>query len=325
MVLVFSFTVVGCGGGDTEVVTLHMGATSSPDHSYYRAAELMMQMVEENSNGTLKVLREFGGVHGGERQMAESLMRGDLDIMWTSDVGNSSAFPETGFTQLPYLFADYDDVDARYRNGWMGEVMADLLAEKGIRLLAIGENDYRGLTNSQRPIKSGADLNNLKIRVPEIPMYMEFFRELGALPTPMAITELATALQQRTVDGQDNGAIITWAYGMSQFQKYATKTNHIYSAMHLCVSEQTWQKLSPEHQRILTEAAQAAANLQVELNRADVEEFWTAMENQGVEVIEVTPQLAADMQAAAQKIWNDPKYEELFGKDIMNRIRSEAN
>jgi len=334
LLLVFSLTVVGCGGAKEEpkkdadkpkeTVVLHMGATSSPEHSYYRAMEAYMKEIEEKSGGTLKVLREFGGVHGGERQMAEAVMRGDLDMMWTSDVGQSAAFPELGFTQLPYLFKDYDDVDARYRNGWMGEEMTNKLLAKGIRVLGIGENDFRGLSNSKKSIKSAADLKGMKIRVPEIPMYMNFFKELGALPTPMAITELATALQQKTVDGQDNGAIITWAYGLSQFQKYMTKTNHIYSASHLCISEKTWAKLSPEHQKILTEASKKAVAEQVKLNREDVKIFYQKMAEAGVEVTEASDQLKADMQAAAKKVWEDPKIEQTYGKDIMDRVRAEA-
>ena len=249
MVLAFALVAVGCGGGDDqgstgngdqEVITLHWGATSSPEHSYATVAQPFIDAVKERTNGTVIISAEFAGVHGGERQMTESVMRGDLDMEMTSDVGLAALFPDLGFTQLPFLFKDYDDVDARYLNGWMAEVIEERLAERGIIVLGWGENDYRALTNSKHPISKPEDMVGLKIRVPEIPMYIKWFEGMGTLPTPMAVTELPTALQQKTIDGQDNGAILTWSYGYYQFQPYMTKLQHIYSGTTLIISEKTW-------------------------------------------------------------------------------------
>lgn len=332
LVMAFAFSVVGCGGGDKEpaadgnkpkeVVTLHWGATSSPEHSYATVSEEFVKAVEERTDGTLIISREFGGVHGGERQMTESVMRGDLDMEMTSDVGLAALFPDLGFTQLPFLFEGYDDVDARYLNGWMAEVIEERLLERGIRVLGWGENDYRALTNSRRSISGANDLEGLKIRVPEIPMYIKFFEGMGALPTPMAVTELPTALQQKTIDGQDNGAILTWSYGYYQFQPYMTKLQHIYSGTTLIISEKTWDKLSAEQQTVLAEEAEKYCAAQLERNRADVAEFYKNMEAEGVEILEPSADLIARAQKVGQEIMNDPANDDLYGKDVMDRIRA---
>ena len=332
MILAFAFMAVGCGGGqenngsnaggDQEVITLHWGATSSPEHSYATVAQPFIDAVKERTNGTVIISPEFAGVHGGERQMTESVMRGDLDMEMTSDVGLAALFPDLGFTQLPFLFEDYDDVDARYLNGWMAEVIEERLAERGIIVLGWGENDYRALTNSKHPISGPNDMEGLKIRVPEIPMYIKWFEGMGALPTPMAVTELPTALQQGTIDGQDNGAILTYSYGYYQFQPYMTKLNHIYSGTTLIISEKTWNKLSEEQQTILKEEAEKYCAAQLERNRADVAEFYGKMEEKGIEIIEPSPELLARAREVGKQIMNDPGNDDLYGKDVMDRIRA---
>ena len=308
-----------------DPLLFHCGSTSTPEHSWHRSFDIFMSEVEKNSNGTMKALREFASQHGGERQMVEACLRGELDVVVTSDIGIAAVFPPLGFTNLPYLFPDYPEVDKRYLNGWMGQAIAQFLlnkstGDKGIRVLAFGENDFRAITNSRRPVKSAADLKGLKLRTPEIPMYVSFYKHLGVLPTPMAVPEIATALQQKTVDGQENGAIITWAYGWSEFQKYATKTKHIYSGMEILISKKKWDSLTPAQQKIVGEAAKKSAAAQVVMNRNDVETFYGNMAKKGMEVIEATPQLKQDMAEAAKKVWAEPKTTETFGKETMDRI-----
>ena len=331
MVLAFALVAVGCGGGDDqgstgngdqEVITLHWGATSSPEHSYATVSQPFIDAVKERTNGTVIISAEFAGVHGGERQMTESVMRGDLDMEMTSDVGLAALFPDLGFTQLPFLFKDYDDVDARYLNGWMAEVIEERLAERGIIVLGWGENDYRALTNSKHPISKPEDMVGLKIRVPEIPMYIKWFEGMGTLPAPMAVTELPTALQQKTIDGQDNGAILTWSYGYYQFQPYMTKLQHIYSGTTLIISEKTWNKLTEEQQTILKEEGEKYCAAQVERNRADVADFYKNMEEKGVEIIDPSPELLAKAREVGQQIIDDPANDDLYGKDVMDRIRA---
>lgn len=301
-------------------LVLNMGSTASPVHSYSQAADLFEDMVRKNSGGAIETKRMFGGVLGSETKMTTSVQDGTLEVGWLSDVGMSSVMPEIGFVNLPYLFPTYEDVDANYFNGWMGEVVKRRLAAKGVQVLAWLENDYRGFTNSRRRIVKGEDLKALKVRVPEIPMYVNFFKELGVLPTPMSITEVATALQQGTVDGQDNGAILTHDFGFSKFQKYATKTKHSYSGAAIVINKQLWDSLAPERKKILQDAATAAGNQQIKANRARVDGNYQKMKAEGVLIDEVTPELHSRFKAAAAKIWRDKSITQKYGDDVMTRV-----
>ena len=327
IVLMFAFAVTIAGTGPRDAgaaMTIRVAATVSPVHSWSVTAKTFKQDVESKTNGAVKVTYHGGGAMGGERQMVEAVVRGDLDMTWTSDIGLAAVFPELGFVNLPYMFKNYAEADAQYRNGWIGKYVTNYMDGKGVKIIGIGENDFRGLTNSKRPITKGDDLKGLKLRVPEVPMYIDFYKALGVLPTPMAVTELTTALQQGTVDGQDNGAIVTYDLGMHTFQKYATKANQIYSGMQMCLSKKTWDKLTPEQQKIVMDAAGKAADEQVKLNRENVAKSYAAMAKSGVQVIEATPQLVSDLKAASVKIWNDPKWEKAYTKEVMDRIKKEA-
>lgn len=305
-------------------VTIRVGTVVSPTHSYSAAVKTFEEEIESKTGGAVKVTYYGGGAMGGERQMVEAVVRGNLDMTWSSDIGLAAVYPELGFVNLPYLFEDYAAVDAVYRNGWIGEYIISYMDQKGVKVLAIGENDYRGLTNSKHPITRGEDFKGLKLRVPEVPMYIDFYKSLGVLPTPMSITELTTALQQKTVDGQDNGAIITYDLGIHQFQKYATRAQQIYSGMAMCLSEKTWRKLTPEQQQIVADAARKAADIQVRANRENVVKNYAAMAAAGTEVIDPTPELVADLKAVAARIWDDPKYEKAYTKPVMDRVKAEA-
>jgi len=332
LVMMFTVVIVGCGGskapagdgGDKkEVIKIRIGTTVTPTHSYSIVAKDFEKEVEEKSGGTIDVEYLGGGVLGGERQMVEAVQRGDLEMTWTSDIGTAAVYPELGFVNLPYLFPTYDDVYKNYSNGWIGEHVTKVLDTKGIKNLGIGENDYRGITNSKRPILKGADLKGLKLRVPETPMYVDFYQSLGVLCTPMAITEVTTALQQKTVDGQDNGAIMTYDYGLYEFQKYGTRANQIYSATFWLMGTKTWDKLSADQQKIVAEASKAAAEKQRTMQREMSNKQWGEMAKAGMEVAEITDQLAADFKAVADRMYADPKYSELYGKEVMDRINAE--
>lgn len=325
---VFSVFISGLGLGlENEAFcqeVLHVGGTVSPEHSWYKATEQFKQDVESATNGRIQVQIEMGGVHGGERKMVTDVMRGVLDMIWTSDIGLAAVFPRLGFVNLPYLFESYEDVDKRYLNGWMGEILEKESAQKNVLILAHGENDFRAVTNSKKPLKSGNDFKGLKLRVPEVPIYISFYRNLGALPTPMAITEVPTALQQGTVDGQDNGAIITYDFGLHQFQKYMTRANQIYSGAQFLMNLDKFNKFSEADRKIIKEAAVKSAQYQVEINRNIVDEYYSRIEKSGVEVGHVSEQLAADMRVAARKVWESPETIKAFGKDVIDRIIAEA-
>ncbi|MHB1420223.1 MAG: TRAP transporter substrate-binding protein, partial [Bacillota bacterium] len=188
-----------------QPISFTAAVTAPAEHPAGKSITKFAELVEQKSNGRIKVQTALGGVMGSEREMTEALQLGNLQVGFISDIGMAAVIPEIAFVNLPYLFTDYDQVKELYYNGWIGEEVSKLTLNKGVRILSFADNGFRGLSNSKRPIVGPDDLKGLKIRVPEFPMLLKFFEKLGAAPTPMAITELLTALQQKTVDGQDNG------------------------------------------------------------------------------------------------------------------------
>jgi len=304
----------------SQKLILNMGASSTPKHSRYKAATMFVEKVSRESNGEIDARMHFGGVLGNETAMTRSVQAGNLEMGWISDIGISTVVPEIGFVNLLYLFPDYKEVDKYYFNGWLGEVIKERLEKKGLHLLAWLENDYRWLSNSKRPVLKPEDLVGMKIRVVETPMFVNFFNKLGVLPTPMGITEVSTALQQKTIDGQDNGAILTYAYGFYQFQKYLTKTKHSYSGGAIIINKRLWDSLSSEQQQIIQAAATEAGEWQIKKNREDVVEYEAAMKAEGMQISEVTPELDSKFREVAREVWSDPENVKKYGANVMDRI-----
>lgn len=317
------FLLPACASAAEKTVRLNMAASSSSEHSRYKAAELFVQEVAKESGGTIQAIMQFGGVLGSETATCQAVQEGTLEMVWISDIGFSTVVRSTAFVNLPYLFPTYADVDKHYFNGWMGEIVKKELEKAGFKWLAWLENDYRWISNNKRSIKTPADLRGLKIRTTETPMSVNFFKGLGVLPTAMGITEVATALQQGTIDGQDNGSILTYAYGFYEFQKYLTITNHVYSGGAILMNIEEWEKLSPKHKEIIQAAATRAGAWQIERNRQDVDRYVGLMTEKGVEILEVSPELDQFFRQEATKIWNDESIMKPFKKEVTEKIRKE--
>jgi C4-dicarboxylate-binding protein DctP len=302
-------------------LTIDMGSAATPQHSFTRSIPQMIAEVEKASGGTIKLTASFGGVHGSEREMSEAVQLGTLKMGWISDIGLASVVPGIAFVNLPYLLPTYAEVDKYYFNGFLGEEVRKKLLAKGIRALNHTDNEYRGLTNSRRPITKEEDLRGLKIRVPEFPMLLSFFKKLGAYPTPMAMTELLTALQQKTVDGQDNGIMTTYVFGLHQSQKFFTITNHSYFGSAMVINENFWNTLTLDQQKILQTAAIKTADSQRKMNRSDIAGFKKRMEDGGMQFSELTPETKAKFKVIGSQVWAE--FKEKFGTDLMDRIQKE--
>ena len=300
-------------------VEMTVASTAMTGLSWFRAAEQWKAELEKS--GLFKVNLKFNGILGGEREGAEAVQMGTIEGVWVSDVGLSAVVPEISYTNLPYLFSNYAQVDKYYFNGFVGKDVKEKLEKKGFKFMGFCENDFRGLTNSKKPVVKPADISGMKIRVPEVPVYLEFFKKLDTQPTPMAVTELTTALQQKTVDGQDNGILLTKTNGYYQLQKYMTLTNHIYNAGAILVNPKFFASLSKEQQDLLTKLSVKYSKVQVEMNRSDVAKFLKEIKAYGVQVSELTPEQTAAFAAVGKTCWGTA--EKNFGKAWVDRLRNE--
>nr|HPI98623.1 TRAP transporter substrate-binding protein DctP [Synergistales bacterium] len=176
---------------------------------------------------------------------------------------------------------------------------------------------FRNLTNSKREVKTPDDVKGLKIRLMQNPVYVDSFKALGANAVPMAWTEVLTALQQGTVDGQENPLNVIVAFKLYETQKYLSLTRHAYAPNVIMFSMKTWNKLTPQQQVLVQESAQSAAEHNRKLDNDNAAEWLQFLKDQGMVVTE--PDLPA-FREAVKPVYE--KYEEKFGKDLIDSILS---
>jgi tripartite ATP-independent transporter DctP family solute receptor len=240
---------------------LKLGTSTQPTHIYNVAAEHFAKIVAERSGGELEIQVFPASQLGSERDMVEGLQLGSLEMTLTSTGPLGNFVPQVKLFNLPFLFKDRETC-YKVLDGPVGTSIAERFTRVGIRSLGWYENGYRNVTNSKRAITAPSDMDGLKIRVMEDDVFILTMRSLGASPLPMAFGELYTALEQKTVDAQENPLAVIHSSRFFEVQKYLAMTGHFYSPAMLLISEVTWQSLSPEHRKILTDAATQARDFE---------------------------------------------------------------
>ena len=212
-----------------------IGHALSPTSHYGLGADAFIAKLEELSGGEFTGTQAPAGQLGGERDMIEGLQIGSLDVVITSTGPLGNFVPEVYALDLPFLFRDYDHARA-VLDGEIGQELLAKIDENQLVGLAWSENGFRHVTNSQRPVRTPADLEGLKLRTMENKVHMEAFSEMGAAPTPMAFPELFTALQQGVVDGQENPITVITASKFWEVQGHVSLTGHVYSPVAVLAS-----------------------------------------------------------------------------------------
>ncbi len=225
--------VLGASVAMAAPVTLKLGHIAEPDNVYGQGADHFAKLVIERSKGDINIQVYPSSQLGNQRDLVEGLGLGTVDMTLTGTAVMGNFVPEMAVFDLPFIFRD---VNHAYK-AKKGE-------KQGMITLAIWENGVRHMTNNAHPIKKPEDMKGLKFRVMEQPVYIEMMKSLGASPTPMAMSELYTALQKGVVDGQENplGHIATKRF--NEVQKYLSLTGHTYASEPLLISAQAWNRKS---------------------------------------------------------------------------------
>ncbi|MGI3183874.1 TRAP transporter substrate-binding protein [Nioella aestuarii] len=234
-------------------------AFTPPLESHYGdGGRAFAEAMAELSGGTITINLRPAGALGGERDVIEGLQIGtvDLAISSTGPIGNF--VPHIYALDFPFLFNSYESAH-EVLDGPIGQGLLDEFREHDLVGLAWGENGFRNITNSLRPINGPEDLEGLKLRTMENAVHIAAFEAAGANPTPMSWTEVLTSLAQGTIDGQENPIPVLVANNMWEIQDYVTLTQHVYSPAVVVMSEVRWDGLNEEQQGWFVEAAQAAA------------------------------------------------------------------
>jgi TRAP-type transport system periplasmic protein len=313
------WAALGCTLAATAVsaqTVLKMGHATSTNSHYQTGSQAFADEVEKRTNGRYKVQIFAASALGGEREMIEATQLGTLDLVNTSTGPVGNFVPETLIVDIPFLFRDYDHA-RKTLDGAIGEDILSKFPGKGMIALAWAENGFRHMTNNKKAINLPEDTKGLKIRTMENRVHMDAFKSIGLLPTPMAFPELFTALQQGTVDGQENPIPVILASKFSQVQKHLTLTNHVYSPALIIMSKSVHDKLSDADKAAFREAGRIAAAAQRKRVNEDERTGVETLRAAGMQVITTVD--SGKWAAAMTPVYGE--FAKRFGADKIKAIQ----
>ena len=303
-------------GADEFKANYKLTMTQTAQHPYGVGASKLADLVKERTNGRIQI-KPFNDstLAKGEREMLEGLQQGTIDIYVgsTGPVGNFS--PSMLIVDIPFLFRDNAHVD-KVLDGPIGKQLLADVDKSGFKGLAFWENGWRHLTNNKTAAKTPEEAKGLKIRTMENKAHILAFKTAGINPTPMAYSEVYSALQVGVIDGQENPVAVFYASKLYETQKYFTLTSHVYSPALVLFSQKKWDRIPKADQEIIAKAAQEVAVFERKLNRDDEEKKLKEMEGKGLVVVR-------DVNTAAWQKAMQPAYDEFakqFGKEKIDAI-----
>ncbi|WZL72145.1 TRAP transporter substrate-binding protein [Clostridiaceae bacterium 35-E11] len=315
--------LAGCGnatqqasekGGEAKEIVLKAGHSVPPTHPYHLGLERFAQLINERTEGKVKIEIFHSAQLGNERDMIEGLQMNTLDMV-VSSTGPIGGFePKMLVVDLPFLFRDREHA-YKVLDGDIGNELLSSLTSKNIVGLAFWENGFRQLTNSKKSIETVEDIQGLKVRTMENEVHMDAFKELGADPTPMAWSEVFTALQQKVIDGQENPIPIIYSTKVYEVQKHLALTEHFYSPALLLMSKGTFDKLDENTKQIFTDTAKEVATYERGLIKEMEDKQIKELKTLGMKV---TIPDKAKLQERVKPVY--AKYEKEFTKDLIDRI-----
>jgi tripartite ATP-independent transporter DctP family solute receptor len=333
VMLLFSLAlIVGCSGdakkddgsnasGESKEVkgkSLKVAHTLAIDHPYQKGLIKFGELIKEKTNGKYTVEVFPAAQLGSEREAIEGVQMGTIDLTLVSTAplaGFSDAFL---VNDLPFIFSSREHA-YKVLDGEIGTEMFNQLEGTGLKGLAYFENGFRDVTNSKRAIVNPEDMKGLKIRTMENQIHMDSFKVLGADPTPMAFGELFTALQQKTVDAQENPLAIISTSKFFEVQEHLALTGHFYAPAPLLISQALWDELSDEEKSIFQECANEARDYErqviFDMNNTLLQE----LKDYGMQVTEPDKEVWKKAMKPVYEKWQDK-----IGKDLIEKVQALA-
>ena len=260
-----------------------------------RAAKVFADEVEKASGGKMKVRAIGAAALGSDVQMQQALIGGAQEMMVGSTATLVGITKEMAIWDTPFLFNNTKEADT-VLDGPVGQKVMDKLQEKGLVGLAYWENGFRNLTNNKRAVARLEDMDGIKLRVMQNTVFIDSFKTLGANAVPLPFSELFTALETKTVDGQENPYNTILSSKFYEVQKYLTVTNHVYSPWIVLVSKKWWDSLSKDEQKVLTDAAKKSRDFERQDTRAEAAKALADLKAKGMQINELSPAEANRMR-----------------------------
>jgi TRAP-type transport system periplasmic protein len=266
-------------------MTLKLGHLANEQDPWHKASLKFAEELKTLTNGKIEVQVYPNESLGKELDLINGMQLGTVDMTITGESLQNWA-PMAALLAVPYAYKSLDHMDS-VAGGELGKkIEAQIIEKAKIRPIAYFARGPRDLT-SNRPIKSPADLNGLKLRVPNVPLFVDVWKTLGAQPTPMAFSEVFTSLQNGTIDAQENPLALIKSANFNEVQKYVNKTEHVRSWIYLTISEITWAKLSKDEQDAVMKAAKIAQDYERGLFLEDEKNLVSELQKKGMTFVDV--------------------------------------
>ena len=286
-------------------MTLKLGHLANEQNPWHKASVKFAEELATLTNGRIKVEVFPNESLGKEMDLINGMQLGTADMTITGESLQNWA-PMAALLAVPYAFPTLESMDAA-AGGELGDrIEAQIIEKAGVRPIAYFARGPRNLT-SNRPITSPGELNGLKMRVPNVPLFLDVWKSLGAAPTPMAFSEVFTSLQNGTIEAQENPLALIKSANFNEVQSHINLTEHVRSWIYLTISELTWAKLSEDDRKAVTEAAARAQAYEREIFVADEKALVDELTAKGVTFVEVDK--AAFAAAAKTAVLNGVKPE----------------
>ena len=294
--------------------TIRWGHLNNTDHPVSFGVQKFAEVLAAKSGGKLKI-REFAASQLGNEMQQQSAVRGGTqEILSASTTSLASVVKDLGLFDFPFIVSTFEQAEA-LAQGPFGKAMLDTLPEKDLIGLGYWGLGFRNATNSSRPIAKVEDFSGLKLRVIPNPVYLETFKALKANPVPMAFGELYTALENKTVDGQENPYSVILSNKFYEVQKYVSATNHTFTQNIIIVSKKFWDGLSPEEQKMLRDSFAETREYQRDQTQARSRQGAGRAQGQGHAV----------QRDRAGRIRPHAGRHQAGGREILGRIRPGAS
>ena len=323
--LIGAMALSGCGGAEKKPEakpaagpqTIKLAHVVNEKDGFHIAALKFKELVESRTKGAVKVEVFPNASLGDERTLIEGMQIGTIAMGVITNGPVANFLPEIAAFEMPFMFSSPEEA-YKVLDGPVGQKVLAKLDAINLKGLAYAERGFRNLTNSKKVVKTPADMAGLKIRVMENPVYIDTFKTLGTNAVPMAWTEALTALQQGTIDGQENPVNVIYSFKLNETQKYLTMTKHSYAPALFLMSKKVFGSFNKETQDILVKAAQEAAVHERKWNAEQMAEQLKALKEKGMQITD--PDTAA-FQAAVKPVYD--KYGPKFGTllDDINKAK----
>ena len=309
-----ALALFSCGGSEPEVYVFRAGHVANDDHTWHQALEYFGKILDERSGGRIRVEVYANEQLGKEMEVLRSIRAGIVEMTITgATLQNRSEI--AAFCELPFLLQDTFHMQAVV-NGPIGKTIEETMRqETGLRPVAYFQRGPRHLT-SNRPIRHPDDLGGIILRVPSVPAYVTAWSALGAKPTPMAFSEVFTALQQGAIEAQENPFDMIRSASFSEVQKYLNLTGHVISWGYVVVGEKQFQRLPPDLQAMFLQAARDMQAYEHHLFLKNETQIEQDLKDRGMEFVEVDKE--AFIQKSEAAVYNSlsPPMQEIYRKIV---------